>query len=123
MRLLYVSKGISSTAEPDEGEMPTEFITNVITESQKSPKVLYTCLITKSELLKLIKYDEISPYTGNVEQISREYEAVMSIFEERFQISEVLGNKTETERIINERKERKIMKLQTKTAAQEAING
>jgi hypothetical protein len=123
MRLLYVSKGISATAEPEEGETPTDLITNVITDMQKSPKVLYTTLVLKSELLKMIKYEEISPYTGEVEQISKEYEAVMGIFEERFQIQKVLGNKIETERIINERKERKMMRIQTKIAAQEAING
>jgi hypothetical protein len=90
MRLIYVSKGLCATAEPEEGATPTDLITNVITESQKSPRVLYTCIVMKSELLEMIKYEEISPYTGNVEQISREYEAVMSIFEERFRVSEVL---------------------------------
>jgi hypothetical protein len=123
MRLLYVSKGICATEEPDENEVPADLITNVITESQKTSNVLYTCLITKAELLKMIKYEEISPYTGNVDQISKEYEAVMSILEERFRVSEVLGNKIETERIINERRERKMIKMQTKIIAQEAING
>jgi hypothetical protein len=123
MRLLYVSKGICATEEPEEKEIPTDLITNVITETRKSPKVLYTTLVLKSELLKMIKYDEISPYTGEVEQISKEYEAVMSIFEERYGISKALNNKEEAERVITERKERKIMKLQTKITAQEAING
>jgi hypothetical protein len=120
MRLLYVSKGICATEEPDEEEVPTDLITNVITEPQQSQKVLYTCLIQKSELLKLIKYEEISPYTGNVEQISKEYEAVMSILDDRFRVSEVLGNKEEVARVLKQREERKMIKMQTKIIAQEA---
>jgi hypothetical protein len=73
------------------------------------------------ELLKLIKYDEISPYTGNVDAITKEYEAVMRIFEERHGISKILGNEEETERVIAERKKRKEVKIQTKIIAQEAI--
>jgi hypothetical protein len=123
MRLLYVSKGISAEPEPEEDETPeADLITNVITESQKAPKVLYTCLVTKSELLKLIKYNEISPYTGTVDPITREYEAMMGIFEERYGISKVLGNKEEVERVIRQRNERKIIKMQTKMIAQEAMN-
>jgi hypothetical protein len=122
MRLLYVSKGISATAEPEEGETPADLITNVITDMQKSPKVLYTTLVLKSELLKMIKYEEISPYTGTVEQISKEYEAVMSIFEDRFGVSKALGNKEEAQRIIKQREERKIVKMQTKIIVQKVVN-
>jgi hypothetical protein len=122
IRLLYVSKGISATAEPEEGETPTEFITNVITES-KGRRVLYTCLVRRAELLKLIKYNEISPYTGDVDAITEEYEAVMGIFEERYGISKVLKSKEETEKVIREREERKIVKMQTRMIAQEAMYG
>ena len=121
MRLLYVSKGISTTQEPEEGETSADLITNVITETPKGRRVLYTCLITKMELLKLIKYDEISPYTGTVDPISKEYEKVMTIFEERHKISEILGNEKEIERVIEERKKRKEVKIQTKIIAQEAM--
>jgi hypothetical protein len=124
LRLLYVSKGISAGAEPEEGEpKDSEFITNVITDTPKSRRVLYTCLVRKAELLKLIKYDEISPYTGNVDAITKEYEAVMGIFEERYGISKVLKSKEETEKVIMQRSERKMIKLQTEIVAQEAIYG
>jgi hypothetical protein len=122
MRLLYVSKGISTDEEPEEGESPdSDLITNVISESPKGRRVLYTCIVTRGELLKMIKHEEISPYTGTVDPISKEYEVMMQIFEERYGISKVLGNKEELERVIAEQEERKIVKLKTKIIAQEAI--
>jgi hypothetical protein len=51
MRLLYVSKGIGVQAEPEEGETPTDLITNVIidndTKPDGRPKTLFTCLVTR----------------------------------------------------------------------------
>jgi hypothetical protein len=66
---------------------------------------------------------EISPYTGEVDKISKEYEVMIRIFEERCELSKILSNKEETERVIRERDERKIIKIQTKVYAQEAIYG
>jgi hypothetical protein len=123
MRLLYVSKGLSAEPEPEEGETPqAEFITNVISEPPKGQRVLCTCIITRAELLKMVKYEEISPYTGIVDVKTAEYEAIMRIFEERYGISEVLNNKAELERVIAERNERKVVKMQTKIIAEEAIH-
>jgi hypothetical protein len=122
MRLLHVSKGIGAKAEPEEGEMPeAEFIEKVISEPPKGRRVLYSCKITRKELLKLIKYDEISPYTGAVEPISKEGAALMSIFEERFQISKVIGNKREIERVIAGREAAKLIKKKTAAIAKQAI--
>jgi hypothetical protein len=122
MRLLYVSKGISADAEPEEGEPPdSDLITNVISESPKGRRVLYTCTVTRTKLLEMIKYEEISPYTGTVDARTAEYEALMKIFEERYRISRIIGNKEEIERVIAERNERKIVEMQTKTIAEEAI--
>jgi hypothetical protein len=124
MRLLYVSKGISAGAEPEEGEPPApDLITNVISQTPQGKRVLHTCTVTRSELLKMIKHEEISPYTGTIDAGTAEYEAVMRIFEERYGISKVLGNKAELERVIAERNERKIVKMQTKIIAEEAIHG
>jgi hypothetical protein len=126
MRLLNVSRGIGAGGEPEEGEMPeADLIMNVIKEPPRTPQVLYTCIVTRGELLKMIKHEEISPYTGTVDPISKEYEVMMQIFEERYGISKVLGNKEELERVIAEqekrKEERKIVKLKTKIIAQEAI--
>jgi hypothetical protein len=122
MRLLYVSKGISATAEQNEGEMPIEFITNVITDTPQRPKVLFSLLITRKELLQHMSEQEISPYTGEVDRISREYEVMIRIFDERYELSRILGNKEEIERIVKERNERKMVRIQTKIVAQEAMN-
>jgi hypothetical protein len=122
MRLLNVSRGMGADAEPEEDELPeTEFIMNVITEPTKAPKVLYSCIITRAELLKLIKYDKISPYTGTVEKNTEEYDAIMSIFDRLYGISKVLNDKKEIEKVIMKREEIKNMKMQTKMTAQEAI--
>jgi hypothetical protein len=127
MRLLYVSKGIGVQAEPEEGETPTDLITDVIIDNEKKPdtkpKTLFTCLVTRRELLQHMEEREISPYTGEVDRISKEYEVMISIFEERCELSKILSNKEETERVIRERDERKIIKVQTKVYAQEAIYG
>jgi hypothetical protein len=124
MRLLHVSKGIEAGTEPEEGEPPeADLITNVISDLPKGRRVLYTCTVTRGELLKMIKYEEISPYTGTVDSKSKEYIALMGMFEERYGISKVLGNKEELERVIAERNERKIVKMQTKIIAEEAIHG
>jgi hypothetical protein len=51
MRLLYVSKGISAQKEPEEGKIPEDaLVTNVISETPKGKRVLYTCLVKKSSL-------------------------------------------------------------------------
>jgi hypothetical protein len=123
MRLLYVSKGISADAEPEEGEPPdSDLITNVISEQAKTPRVLYTINVRRIDLLKLINNTEISPYTGTVDNGTKEYDALMDIFEERYKISKVLGNEKEIERIIAEHQERIMVKRNTKTIAQEAID-
>jgi hypothetical protein len=109
--------------EPEDGTEPADLITNVITNTPKGQRVLFTCLITKIELLKMIKYNEISPYTGNVDAITKEYEAVMQIFEARHSVSQVIGNEKEIEKVIEERKKRKEIKIQTKIVAQEAMYG
>jgi hypothetical protein len=85
--------------------------------------VLYTCIVKKSELLEIIKYEEISPYTGTVDAGSKEYDALMKIFEERYKISDILKSKKETERVIAEHQERIMIKKNTKTIVQEAIYG
>jgi hypothetical protein len=122
MRLLHVSRGIGADAEPEEGELPeADSIRNVISETPKTQKVLYTCVITRAELLKLIKYNKISPYTGDVERNTEEYDAIMSIFERLYGISKVLNNKEEIEKVIMKREEVKNMKMKTKMIAQEAI--
>jgi hypothetical protein len=122
MRLLHVSRSIGADAEPEEGELPeAESIRNVISEPPKTQKVLYTCVITRAELLKLIKYNKISPYTGDVDRNTEEYDAIMSIFDRLYGVSKVLNNKEEIEKVIKKREEVKNMKMKTKMIAQEAI--
>jgi hypothetical protein len=122
MRLLYVSKGICA-AEPEENVIPeTDLINNVISESPKGKRVLYICVIKKSELLKRIEYSEISPYTGSVDEGTQEYDALMGIFEEKYKILEILSNKRETERVIAEHQERILTKKNTKKIAEKAID-
>jgi hypothetical protein len=123
MRLLYVSKGLGAGKEPDEGEMPENaLVKNVISEPERVQRVLYTCVIKKSELLQAIKQEEISPYTGDVEKKTKEYDAIMRIFEERYKISTILGNEERIEEVIEEHRERKEIRGNTKLIAQEAID-
>jgi hypothetical protein len=122
MRLLYVSKGLGAGAEPEEGEMPdSALVTNVISEPPKGKRVLYTCVIKKSELLQAIKQEEISPYTGDVDKGTKEYNVIMKIFDEKYKILDILGNKKKIEDAIEEHRERKNVKRDTKLIAQEAI--
>jgi hypothetical protein len=122
MRLLYVSKGICAE-EPKEDEIPEgDLINNVISEPQKGKRVLYTCMVKKSELLQAIKLEEISPYTGTVDNGSKEYDALMKIFDERYKIIDILNSKEETERVIAEHQERILTKKNTKKIAEEAID-
>jgi hypothetical protein len=124
MRLLYVSKGICVQAEPEEGATPADLITNVIidndTRHDTRPKTLFVCLVTRRELLRHMEERDISPYTGEVERISKEYEVMIRIFEEKYQLSKILGSKEETERVIRERNERKERKELTKILVWEA---
>jgi hypothetical protein len=123
MRLLHVSKGFGVQAEPEEGETPDpESITNVITDIHQKPRVIFSLLITRKELLQHMAEQEISPYTGEVDRISREYEVMIRIFNEKCELSRILGNKEEIERIVKERNERKMVRIQTKIVAQEAMN-
>jgi hypothetical protein len=125
LRLLYVSKGIGAGVEPEpeEDEPPqADLITNVISQTPQGKRVLYTCTVTRAELLKMIKYEEISPYTGAVDAKTAEYEAIMRIFEKRYGISQVLNDKKEIEKVIMKREKIKNMKIQTKMIAQEAMN-
>jgi hypothetical protein len=62
---------------------------------------------------------EISPNTDEVDRISKEYEVMIRIFEERYKLSKVLSRKEETERVIRERNEHKIVKVQTKILVRE----
>jgi hypothetical protein len=122
MRLLHVSKGIEAGAEPEEGELPeADLIKNVISDQSERPQVLYSCIITRKELLKKIKHNEISPYTGTVDPETAEYTALMSIFEQLYGISRILKDKEECKKVIMAREERKNMKIQTKIIAKEAI--
>jgi hypothetical protein len=96
-------------------------INNVISESPKGKRILYTCVVKKSDLLKRIEYSEISPYTGSVDEGTKEYDALLAIFWEKYKISDIMGDKEEIERIITERKERITVKKNTKIIAQEAM--
>jgi hypothetical protein len=95
---------------------------NVIIDTPEAPKVLYNCIVKRAELLELIKHREISPYTGTVDPETKEYEALMGIFDRKFRILEILKDKEAKEKVIMEREKQKTMKIQTKTIAQEAIH-
>jgi hypothetical protein len=123
MRLLHVSKGISAEPEPEEGETPeADLITNVITDTDRRPKVLFSILVTRKELLQHMAEQEISPFTGEIDRITKEYEVMIRMFDEKCELSRILGNKEEIERIVKERNERKMTRVQTKIIAQKAMN-
>jgi hypothetical protein len=124
MRLLYVSRGFGAGGEPEEGKLGEDpaLVKNVIIEPPKGKKVLYTCVVKKSELLQTIKQEEISPYTGEVEKKTKEYDTIMQIFEERYKISDILKDKRRIEEVLKDHQERKKVKRDTKIIAQEAID-
>jgi hypothetical protein len=81
LRMLYVSKGLSTTEPDEETEPPTEPLQDnsaYYNINQVAPPPM-TMTITRHELLLYIKFKEISPYSGRVEPETPEYKAVLSI--------------------------------------------
>lgn len=81
MRLLRVSRGLGSGKE--EGSIHKDD-TDLIIYSNKLSKV--RIIVMRSQLVKLLKWQDISPYSGKIERGMAEYQVYKKLFEEREKI-------------------------------------
>jgi hypothetical protein len=86
LRLITISQSIAAIVPPEtkEGEQlprdESDLINNVITQQYPDNTTADTIILRKKILLDLVKYADISPYTGRLDPQGAEYRAIMAIF-------------------------------------------
>jgi hypothetical protein len=88
MRMFFASKGLS-TKEPEDDKLPDELIDDeTVADDGQAPVQV---IMQRKELLEKLKPTDISPFTGEVDAASAEYDVVIerirSLFPERFRRS------------------------------------